>query len=48
VVETKFLFQLLMSLLANPPRLDGGRERAQVSLCRQVGEVIFGTVRISV
>ena len=41
VIETEFLFQLLVSLLANPPRLDGGRERAQISLCRQVGEVVF-------
>ena len=28
VIETEFFFQLLVSLLANPPRLDGGRERA--------------------
>ena len=28
VVETEFFLQLLMSLLANPSRLDGGRERA--------------------
>src|SRR5580658_9727961 len=41
VIEPEFFFQLLVSLLANPPRLDGGRERAQVSLCRQVGEVVF-------
>ena len=25
VIETQFFFQLLMSLLANPSRLDGGR-----------------------
>jgi hypothetical protein len=25
VIETKFFFQLLVSLLANPSRLDGGR-----------------------
>ena len=41
VIETKFFFQLLVSLLANPSRLDGGRERAQVSLRRQVGEIVF-------
>ena len=41
VIEAKFFFQLLMSLLANPPRFDGGRQGAQVSLCRQVGEIIF-------
>ena len=28
VVETEFFLQLLVSLLANPSRLDGGRERA--------------------
>ena len=31
VIETKFLFQLLVSLLANPPRLDGSRQAAQVA-----------------
>ena len=41
VIEPKFFFQLLMSLLVNPPRFDGGRQGAQVSLCRQVGEIIF-------
>ena len=25
VIETQFFFQLLVSLLANPSRLDGGR-----------------------
>ena len=41
VVETEFLFQLLVSLLANPSRLDGGRQGAQVGLGRQVGEIVF-------
>ncbi len=41
VIETKFFFQLLVSLLANPSRLDGGREGAQVSRGRQVGEIVF-------
>ena len=41
VIEAKFFFQLLMSLFANPSRFDGGRQGAQVGLCRQVGEVIF-------
>jgi hypothetical protein len=27
VIETEFFLQLLVSLLANPSRLDGGRER---------------------
>src|SRR5215469_10080294 len=30
VIKTKFFFQLLVSLLANPSRLDGGRQVAQV------------------
>ena len=29
VIETEFFFQLLVSLLANPSRLDGGRQGAQ-------------------
>jgi hypothetical protein len=41
VVETKFFFHLLVSLLANPSRLDGGRQGAQVGLRRQVGEIVF-------
>ena len=41
VIETEFFFQLLMSLLANPSRLDGCRQGAQVGLRRQVGEIIF-------
>src|SRR5262245_62270782 len=30
VIETKFFFQLLVSLLADPSRLDGSRQGAQV------------------
>ena len=41
VVETEFLFQLLVSLLANPSRLDGGRQGAQVGRGRQICEVVF-------
>ena len=41
VIETEFFFQLLVSLLANPSRLDGGRHGAQVRLRRQVGEIVF-------
>ena len=41
VIETEFLFQLLVSLLANPSRLDGGRQGAQVRLRRQVCEIVF-------
>ena len=32
VVKTKFIFHLLVSLLANPTRLDGGCQGAQVGL----------------
>ena len=41
VIETEFFFQLLVSLLANPSRLDSGRQGVQVRLCRQVGEIVF-------
>jgi hypothetical protein len=41
VIETEFFFQLLMSLLANPSRLDGSRQGAQVGLRRQIGEIVF-------
>ena len=41
VIETEFFFELLVSLLADPPRLNGGRQGAQVGLRRQVGEIIF-------
>ena len=35
VVETEFLFELLVGLLANPSRLDGRRQNAQEGLRRQ-------------
>src|SRR5947207_4513857 len=41
VIETEFFFQLLVSLLANPSRLDDARQGAQVHLRRQVGEIVF-------
>ena len=41
VIETEFFFQLLVSLLANPSGLDGGRQGAQVRFRRQVGEIVF-------
>ena len=41
VIETEFFFQLLVRLLANPSRLDGGRQGAQVRLRRQIGEIEF-------
>jgi hypothetical protein len=47
VIETKFFFHLLVSLLANPSRLDGGRQGVQVSLRRQVGKIVFLLSRLS-
>src|ERR1700738_3701778 len=41
VVKTEFFFHLLVSLLADPTRLDGGCQGAQVGLRRQGGEIIF-------
>src|SRR5437868_14071413 len=48
VIETQFFFQLLVTLLANPSRLDGGRQGAQVSFCWQVNEIVFLLPRGSV
>jgi len=41
VVEAKFLFQLLMGLLADPSGLDCGSQVAQVHLGWQVGKTVF-------
>ena len=41
VIKTEFFFHLLVSLLADPTRLDGGCQGAQVGLRRQVGEIVF-------
>ena len=41
VIKAEFFLHLLVSLLANPPRLDGGRQGAQVCPRRQVGEIVF-------
>jgi hypothetical protein len=41
VVEAEFLFQLLMGLLTNPSRLDGGGQGVQVGRGRQISEVVF-------
>ena len=41
VVKTEFFFHLLVGLLANPTRLDGGCQGAQVGLRRQVGKIVF-------
>ena len=34
VIETEFFFELLMRLLADPSRLDGGCQRTQVGVRR--------------
>ena len=41
VIEAEFFFQLLMGLLADPSRLDGGSQGAQVRPGGQVGEMVF-------
>src|SRR5215207_3826954 len=41
VIEAKFLLELLMGLLAQPARLDGGGEDFQRRLGRQVREVVL-------
>ena len=41
VIEAEFFFHLLMGLFADPSRLDGGGQRAQVGRGGQVGEVVF-------
>src|SRR6266849_6718175 len=41
VIKTELFLQLLVSLLANPSRLDGSRQGQQVGLRRQVGEIVF-------
>ena len=41
VIEAEFFFHLLMGLFADPPRLDGGGQGAQVGLGGQVGEIVF-------
>src|ERR1700731_1626341 len=41
VIKAEFFFHLLVSLLAYPSRLDGGRQGAQIGRRRQIGEVIF-------
>ena len=41
VVETEFLFQLLMGLFTNPSRLDGCGQGAQAGRGRQIGKVVF-------
>ena len=41
VVKADLLFELLMRLLADPARLDGGCQCAQIGLRREIGEIVF-------
>ena len=41
VIETEFLLELLMSLLAHPSGLDGGDQRLDGRISRQVGHVVL-------
>ena len=41
VIEAEFFFQPLMGLLADPPRLDGGSQSAQLGPGGQAGEIVF-------
>ena len=41
VVEAEFLFHLLMGVFADPLRLDGVSQCAQVGAGGQVGEAVF-------
>ena len=48
VVETEFLLQLLMGLLANPSCLDRRSQAAEVHPGGQVGEIVFLLPRCAV
>jgi len=41
VIEAEFFLHLLMRLLAHPARFDGGGQRPQVGIARQVGKSYF-------
>jgi len=41
VVEAEFLLELLMRLLTDPPRLDGGGQHLERGIGRQVRQVVF-------
>ena len=45
VVETEFLLELLMRLLADPSGLDRGGERLEVGVGGQVREIVFALAR---
>ena len=41
VIETEFFLELLVSLFANPARLDRGGERLEVDIPGEVAEIVF-------
>ncbi len=41
MVEAEFLFELLVSLLADPARLDRRSERPKIGVSREVGQIVF-------
>ena len=41
VIEAEFLFQLLVSLFADPTRFDSSGERVERDIGRKIGQVIF-------
>jgi hypothetical protein len=41
VIEAEFFFELLMSLFACPPRLDGACQRFQLGVRRVIGDVVL-------
>ena len=48
VVEPKFLFQLLMGLLANPSSLDRRSQGAQIGRSGQIGKVAPTTQKVPI
>ena len=45
MIEPQLLLELLVRLLANPTRLDGGGERLEADVGRKIGEVVFAFAR---
>ena len=41
VVEAEFFLELLVSLLADPARLDGRRQRFEIDVGREVGQIVL-------
>ena len=45
VIEAELFFHLLMGLLTNPARLDGGGERLKIGIRGKIGEIVFALAR---